>query len=75
MGIFSDAATEQIDLEDIPFDGDGEVAITTTESSLSGNEMTQSIAQTQQLAQIAVGIQRQNELLDRQNSFLEQLEE
>lgn len=37
--------------------------------------MTQSITQTQLLAQIAVGIQRQNELLDRQNSLLEQLEE
>lgn len=37
--------------------------------------MTQSIAQTQLLAQIAAGIQRQNELLDRQKRILDQLEE
>jgi hypothetical protein len=75
MGIFSDAATEQVDLEDIRFDDDGEVAITSTESSMSGSEKAQSVAQTQLLAQIAVGLQRQNELLDRQNSILNQLEE
>jgi len=74
MGIFSDAATEQVDLEDIRFD-DGKVAITSTESSMSGSEKAQSVAQTQLLAQIAVGIQRQNELLDRQNRILNQLEE
>jgi len=74
MGLFDDLSTERIHRQQVRFDDDEEVVSVKYGEDMSSNTKTQNMVQTALLSELVFNVRRQNQLLERQNKLLEEME-